>query len=410
MAESHRQVLRKPSGEVEVKNVTAAVVLYNGEKLVPQLAETLNSLPSDLKTVIYDSGSTDGSVQAASTVINNAYIIEGNNHGFGFGNNRCIERVDTEFTILLNSDASIDTESLKRLVSFLENNPDYAGVQPLIKLWGWKKVTASSGVFLTEYGEAWDSRFMHLELSPLKTSLQVPAITAAVSLWRTEALQSVNGFDEGFFMYFEDADLSLRLAADGWKLGVVRTAEADHMVGASSNRRRAAGWELESSIHMFRRYFGKGRLSARWWKREMRIQLHSILTGKSPLWRIAAISRALERKVDTITIPEDVKAILFGDPMDYPLSRIEKDARGPGWKGNTVSPWGGLRTDGGPIAFEITALDHFVTGAVSSKSGETLNRFCVSPGVTQTVKLAESPSLVYIHCDSFSDELEVSTV
>ncbi len=386
------------------------MVIHNGKKLLPQLAETLNSLPSDLKIVIYDSGSTDGSAQAASTVIKNAYIIEGKNHGFGFGNNRCLEKVDTEFTLLLNSDASTDTAALRRLVSFLESNPEYAGVQPLIRLWGWEKVTVSSGVFLTEYGEAWDSRFMHLELSPLKTTLQVPAITAAVSLWRTEALRSVNGFDEGFFMYFEDADLSLRLGAAGWKTGVVRAAEATHMVGASSRRQKAVEWELESSIRLFQRYLGNGRLSARWWKREMRILLYSVLTGRSPLWRIAAISRAIGRTADTITVPEDVKAVLYGEPMDYPQSRIERNSRGPGWKGNTIHPWGGLQTDGGSMTLQLKALDHAVTGAVSSGEGEILNRFCIPAGVTKEVRLAESPSLVYIHCDSSSDRVEVTTV
>ena len=391
-----------------MKNVTAVVVLYNGGKLVPHLAETINSLPEDLKTIVYDSGSTDGSAQTASRLLKNAFIIEGVNHGFGFGNNRCIEEVDTEYTLLLNSDASIDTESLKRLVSFLDSNPDYAGVQPLVRLWGWEKVTVSSGVFLTEYGEAWDGRFMHLELSPVKTALQVPAITAAVSLWRTEALKSVNGFDEDYFMYFEDADLSLRLGAAGWKLAVVRAAEATHMVGASSRRQSAIEWELESSIRMFRRYFGNGKLSLPWWKREARIILHSIFSGKSPLWRIALISRVLGIRVDTVTIPEDVKAILFGDPMDYPQSRIERDSPGPGWKGDVVSPWGGLRTDGGSMTFQLTACDHTVTGAVSSGRGETLNRFCISPGATLKVKLAESPPLVYIHCDSSTDKVEVT--
>ncbi|MCK5131835.1 MAG: glycosyltransferase family 2 protein [Candidatus Sabulitectum sp.] len=391
-----------------MKNVTAVVVLYNGEKLVPHLAETINSLPADLKTVVYDSGSTDGSAQTASRLLKNAFIIEGANHGFGFGNNRCFEKVDTEYTLLLNSDASIDRESLGRLVSFLDSNPDYAGVQPLVRLWGWEKVTVSSGVFLTEYGEAWDGRFMHLELSPVKTALQVPAITAAVSLWRTKALKSVNGFDEDYFMYFEDADLSLRLGAAGWKLAVVRAAEATHMVGASSRRQSAVEWELESSIRMFRRYFGNGKLSVRWWKREARIILHSIFSGKSPLWRIALVFRVLGNNVDAIIIPEDVKALLFGDPMDYPLPRIGKNSPGPGWTGNVISPWGGLKTDGGFTAFLLTASDHTVTGAVSSGQGETLNRFCISTGATLKVKLAESPSLVYIHCDSSTDKVEVT--
>ncbi|MEA3266734.1 MAG: glycosyltransferase family 2 protein [Candidatus Fermentibacteria bacterium] len=391
-----------------MKNVTAAVVLYNSRDLIPALSETIKLLPSDMRTVIYDSGSSDGSAELASSLLGSSTVIRGSNHGFGFGNNRCLEKIDTEYTLLLNSDASIDGLSLEKLVAFLDDNPDHAGVQPLIRLWGWEKVTVSSGVYLTEYGEAWDSRFMHLELAPLRTTIQVPAITAAVALFRTEALRSVNGFDESFFMYFEDADLSLRLGAEGWKLAVERSAEAIHMVGASSKRLSALKWELESSIRMFRRYFGSGRLSSMWWRREARIAIHSVIRGKSPFWRTAVILKALRGKERVGKVPEELEAILFGDPMDLPGARTEGNSRGPGWKGNVVSPWAGFRGDGNPVDLQFTALSHSVTGTISAGSGELLKRFIIPADSKREVKLAKTTSVVYIHCDSFSDRVEVT--
>ncbi len=390
-----------------MNSVTAAFVLYNGEKLIPQIANTLSSLPGDMPVVVYDSGSTDDSLRLVAKLPCNPLVIRGENHGFGFGNNRCLEKVKTQYTLMLNSDASIDADSLDRLVDFLDANPNYAGVQPLIRLWDWPKVTVSSGVFLTPYGEAWDSRFMHLEFSPLTDLQDVPAITAAVSLWRTEALRSVNGFDENFFMYFEDADLSLRLRAAGWKLGVLRSSEAQHMVGVSSSRQRALDWEFCSSIRMFRRYLGKGRLTIDWWRREARIILHSILHGRSPLWRISSIVKSLRNKVETVNLPEEVRAILFGDPMDFPLTRTSKKERGPGWVQNTISPWGGIRTEGKSLELRITALKHSVTGAVSDSAGKMLVRFCIPAKATRKVKVAETSSLVYIHCDSSADRVKV---
>ncbi|RKZ03758.1 hypothetical protein DRQ21_04780 [Candidatus Fermentibacteria bacterium] len=390
-----------------MNRVTAAVVLYNSEKLVPGLAETVNSFPDAVRTVVYDSGSSDKSAEAASRLISNATVIEGPNRGFGYGNNRCIETVETTYTLLLNSDAAISPESLQALVSFMDDHPDYAGVQPLIRLWGWDKVTVSAGVFLTGYGEAWDSRFMHLELSPLKTPLQVPAVTAAVSLWRTDALRSVDGFDESFFMYFEDADLSLRLGSSGWKLGVVRKAEAFHMVGASSTRRIASEWELASSVRLFRKYLGHGKLSFSWWKREAKILLHSIKTGKPAVWRLPLILGELKKPVKTVDLSEEVRSVVFGEPLDYPRPRTRSSSKGPGWSGNHAAPWAGIKTRGKPVDLRLTAGEHAVTGAVSGPGGDLLTRFCISPGKTQHVKLAETPSVVYIHCDSSSDRVEV---
>lgn len=390
-----------------MKNVTVAVVLYNAKKLLPELGNSIRSLPESLKVIIYDSASEDDSAEAAAKELNSASVITGPNRGFGFGNNRCLEQIETEYTLFLNSDASIDTESLGKLTEFLDTNPEYAGVQPVVRLWGWEKITASCGVYITEYGEAWDSRFMHLELSPVPEPLKVPAITAAVSLWRTDALRSVNGFDEKFFMYFEDSDLSLRLGAAGWKLAVIREARASHMVGASSNRKNARVWELESSIRMFRRYLGKRYLSKRWWKRELRICLYTLSIGKSPFWRIASILRALRGNVERIELPSEIMAMLFGDPMDYPRSRPQKDCPGPGWMGSTIAPSGGLKTSCKSISLKLKALEYSLTGAIYSGEGDVIQRFSLPPEEPVIIKLAEPPPIVYIHCDSSSDRLEV---
>jgi len=390
-----------------LNNVTVAVVLHNAGSLIPHLAKTLKSLPSDVRTVIYDSGSTDGSAEDAAMACEHAEIIRGVNRGFGFGNNRCIEKITTEYTLLLNSDASIETDSISKLVRFLDDNPDHAGVQPLVRLWGWNRVTASAGVFLTGYGEAWDSRFMHLELFPLRTPVQVPAITGAVSLWRTEALRQVKGFDEAFFMYFEDADLSLRLGAAGWNLSLVRDAEASHMIGASSNRKTALEWEFESSIRIFRRYIGSGRLTWKWWQREIRILRHFILHGNSPLWRLRAVFRAYRNVEKTIDLPSRIASILFGEPLDYPLHRPDESSPGPGWAGNEIAPWGAMKTSGKPVTLLLRSIEHTVTGAVSDKNGDIITRFCVPGKATHSLKLADLSGLVYIHCDSISDRLEV---
>ncbi len=106
--------------------VTAAIVLYNAEELIPVLAGTLEGLPG-VRSVFYDSGSSDGSVSGVKRRIPGATVIEGPNRGFGYGCNRCLERIDTGYTLLLNSDASITADSLGKLVSFLEGTTNMPG-------------------------------------------------------------------------------------------------------------------------------------------------------------------------------------------------------------------------------------------------------------------------------------------
>ena len=64
-----------------------------------------------------------------------------------------------------------------------------------------------------------------------------PWYTAACVLVRAEAWRSVGGFDEEFFMYFEDVDFCVRLEAAGWRLAQEPRAVAYHVGGVSSNKR-----------------------------------------------------------------------------------------------------------------------------------------------------------------------------
>lgn len=389
-----------------MQRVTAAVVLFNGTELIPGLAATLEKLPG-VQVVIYDSGSTDGSFEAAKNAIPHASVISGENRGFGFGNNRCLEAVDTEYTLFLNSDADISEESLSKLCKFLDSHPDYAAAQPVISLWGWDLVTASRGVYLTPYGEAWDAGFMHLEPLVEKRETDVPAVTAAVSLWRTGVLKSIRGFDEKFFMYFEDADLSLRAQAEKWKTAVVHSAGARHMVGASSSRQAASAWEVASSVRLYRKFLGNGSLNWNWWKREIRILAGMIAKGSDPRWRLRAVSKGLSGEIEPIVLPEEVKTILYGEPADMPGRREEPGAPGPGWENGMAVPWAGLKTSGGDLVLELSAVDHSATGAVLDSSGNLLKRFVASPEKISRIVLVTEPGVVYINCDSSDSRIQV---
>ncbi len=375
-------------------------------KLIPQLALTVKKLPGT-KVVVYDSGSIDGSAEAAAGEIPGASVIPGENRGFGFGNNRCLEQVDTEYTLFLNSDADITEESLSKLVKFLDENREYGAVQPAVRLWGWHLVTASRGVYLTGYGEAWDAGFMHLEPAFSSKVFHVPAVTAAVSLWRTELLRDLGGFDEGYFMYFEDADLSLRAQAAGWKMAVCTDAAARHMVGASSSRKKAEQWELASSVRLFRKFLGRGQLNRSWWRREIRILAGLIAGGHAPMKRIRIVAKGLSGKIEPVLLPDETEAMLTGEPGDMPVHRWEPGAPGPGWKNGMAAPWAGLTASGGRLIIDITGVDHAATGAVLNSSGDLLTRFTAIPGKTTAVALAAEPGVVYIKCDSSSSMIQV---
>ena len=334
--------------------VTVIVVTYNSQELLKELAETLNSLTPVCRAVISDNGSSDGTPEAVRRLVPGAEVIENPmNGGFGYGNNRALERVETPYVLFLNSDASLDAEGVKKLVQHLEKQPEAAGVQPLIRLWGWPLVTLSAGSSMNRYGRGWDFDFMHFQPRPKRGLAPVPCITAAVSLFRTDTLKEIGGFDERIFMYFEDVDLCLRMRNAGYRFFAAGDVTAYHMTGASSSRSRAGRWELISSAYITRKYLGgpQCRLPGYWWKREWRLRIYGMVKGVKWLWRIPAVRKARRLPVSRQELnPELLGELMKPRPlrMSNPRTAEEigkrlKDSdlvKGPGWRGERTGECG----------------------------------------------------------------------
>ncbi len=307
------------------KNITAIVVTWNSRKLIADLAGTIKGIEPLCNIVISDNASSDDTVKAAAEAIPGAKIIRnGRNGGFGYGNNRALQVCDTEYVLFLNSDASIPRSSLEKLVSTLENNPNAAGVQPLVRMWGWPLITLSAGAAMTEYGRGYDFDFMHFQPYPDTESAEVPCITAALSLFRTDALRRAGGFDENIFMYYEDVDLCLRLRAMGYTFLLEPEAGGIHRMGASSSRGTAVKWELQSSAYLTRKFLGGSSctLPDYWRRTELRTRVSSLLKGRSWLWRVAALRRARKMKIEPSDLPEEfLMHLLAPRPLRMPYPR-----------------------------------------------------------------------------------------
>ena len=380
---------------------TVVTVLHNNSGLIPELAATVMELGAPV--IFYDSASTDGSADAVRKLIPGAKVVPGANLGFGHGNNIASGLVDTEYILFLNSDARIGRDSLETLAAHLDCQPSVAAAQPLVRAWNWPLVTAGSGVFVTPFGEAWDSRFMHLERTPGSEISAPPAVTAAVSLWKTSAFREVGGFDEGYFMYFEDADLCLRASAAGWGFSVLRGASALHRVGSSSRRRDASLWELASSVRLARRFIGAGRLPRGFISHEIRIELGLLSRRRPWLGRLRTVVRALRAPVTTVGLSASVRSILHGSPEDQPFPR--PGPLGPGFRGKYLAPFGVFTSSGGAV--RLYSPFGFVSGGVCNSRGETTESFGIEAGKSVSVRLLNDGGLSYIFCDRSDSRLEV---
>lgn len=414
------------------KKITVVIVTWNSSTLLPKLAETLNELEPISDVVVSDNSSTDQTCEVLKEVLPWVKVLNNReNGGFGYGNNRAFEVCRTPYILLLNTDARISASDLELLLEILDGNKSAAAVQPLIRLWEWPLVTLSAGAAMTEYGRGYDFDFMHFQPAPPRGIVEVPAVTAAVSLFRREALQTAGGFDERIFMYYEDIDLCLRLRERGYTFLLAQSIEAEHMMGVSSSRGIADKWELESSAYLARKYLGgeKCQLPAYWKKMEWRTRLSLMLNRKPWFWRIPAVHKAEKLPVNHIDMADTVlQDIIAPRPMRMPFKRPVYHARaqchsylgndvisGPGWLDGKIENCGFgcmlVPARSGSLTFKASASNISGSLAVWSENGVIIRRFLrVSERTGFTVDIDEGITHLYLIPDRRKQRIEIDNV
>lgn len=253
--------------------VGVVVVAYASAGTLPA---TLAALPKDRLggVVVVDNGSPDDSGEVAQQ--HGAHVVRQDNLGFGAGNNRGARELTTELLLFLNPDAVLQPPDLERLVHHLDAHPRCAVVGPRVTSGG--RPTYASGELPTLAGElrpllphplsALGPRRRH-EPGAERTG-PVGYVEGACFLVRRDALDLVGGFDEGYFLYWEEAELAQRLRRRGLEVHVCAEATVEHAMGVSTAATEHGGSPhlVRSQVRYLRRWHGER--AARTWARAAR--------------------------------------------------------------------------------------------------------------------------------------------
>jgi len=218
-------------------NVTAIVLNWCNE---PDTAACLDSLAASrydaLTVLLVDNASPDGSGDRLHARFPNLpYLQTGSNLGYAGGNNRGMERaieLGADYLLVLNNDTLVDPDCVARLVATAESTAA-AVAAPQIRYFD-----APDRVW---YGGGTFSRARALGLHRLAAAPAASGSATAVSfvtgccfLIRADTVQSLGGFDESFFAYVEDAELSVRLAAAGLTMLYEPSAKVLHRIAPAA--------------------------------------------------------------------------------------------------------------------------------------------------------------------------------
>jgi N-acetylglucosaminyl-diphospho-decaprenol L-rhamnosyltransferase len=208
-----------------------AVVVVTHES-VEQVGETLRAVTEQLlagdELVVVDNASRDATSAAVREAIPSAQLLEQQeNLGFAGGCNVGAAASSAPLLLFLNPDARPAPGFLDALRRVAVERPGWGAWQALVTMNGGAEINTSGNVvhFL---GVGWAGRCGEpLSAAPTEPA-EVSFASGAALAVRREAWDEVGGFDERYFMYGEDLDLSLRLRLAGWGVGVAPGALVEH--------------------------------------------------------------------------------------------------------------------------------------------------------------------------------------
>lgn len=225
-----------------MNRVGVVVLNYKGiEDTIKCVESLLAQNYSDFTIVVVENGSYDGSrenLEKLQAKHDDKLVALYNEKNLGFdggvntGIRWCIEN-DMEYVALLNNDATADKNWLQALLTAAEENE--SGITTSLLLLGDGKQIDSTGDFYSKWGLPFPrNRGDSTKKAP--ESEYVMCASGGASLYSTEMLQQIGLFDEDFFAYYEDNDISLRAQLAGYKVWYENTAIAYHHQGATANR------------------------------------------------------------------------------------------------------------------------------------------------------------------------------
>jgi len=206
------------------------------------------------EVVLVDNGSSDDSIALARRELSGVQVVDlGENLGFGRAINRGVAEVPGDPVILLNNDAVPEPRFVEALLEGLGEGVDsVAGVLLQERA---PELIDSAGVVADTTLMGFD--YLHGEPAEVAETAAPPlGPTGGAALYRRQEFEAVGGFDDRIFLYYEDLDLALRLAAQGGRCRLAPEARALHAYSASLGAASAGkyAWTGWSRGYMLRRY------------------------------------------------------------------------------------------------------------------------------------------------------------
>lgn len=266
--------------------ISVLIPAYNG---APWIAETLNRLTgaaggAAFEAIVVDNASTDATAEISRAIPGVRVIRNEANRGFSHAVNQAAAAATGRVLVAVNQDLHLQPGALKAMHGFLASNNGLAGGALSFED---GSEQPSCGPFPTLAGTvcrlALPRRMRKYDLGRSRSgeAQAVDWITGAFIGFPRELFDKIGGFDEDFFMYYEDVDFCLRARRAGFRSYFLPSAKALHL-HPFSDRDDAPEWLRKEVRFSQMRYFKKHR--PRWENAAIRALNHAYFAVHGWQW------------------------------------------------------------------------------------------------------------------------------
>ena len=212
---------------------------WNGSDFIGNCLKSLEAQTVEANIVVVDNGSVDDSIRLIEASFPGVTLLkQDKNYGFAGGVNigirHAIEK-SAQYIALFNNDAVANEKWLEKLVACAEES-DCIGIVTGKLMHSDRKHYDSTAECYSKWGYPYPRDRDKKDVGQREAREEVFAATGGASLYTVRMLEDIGMFDERFFAYYEDVDISFRAQLYGWKVAYEPTAVAYHKTSSTSSK------------------------------------------------------------------------------------------------------------------------------------------------------------------------------
>ena len=208
--------------------ISISLVTYNNSKVIEKCINSIFNITNniDFEIIIIDNNSSDNTVKIIKNNFKNVKLIKNDkNIGFGAAHNIAIKLGKGKYHLVLNPDIIFTENTIEKLINFMEENSDIGLVSPKIVFpdgtiqYLCKRSPCLFDLCVRRFTpgfiqDLFKKRIDYFEMreTGYNKIMDVPYLSGSFMLFRRSILEEIGGFDENFYMYSEDADITQRAA------------------------------------------------------------------------------------------------------------------------------------------------------------------------------------------------------